>query len=69
MGENLENCYNNEVIVNQFIEANSQILYERLPAIKSYSSENGMFFIAYDFLSLEPISLVSDYKNQLSRVY
>lgn len=65
MGEYLENCYNNEVTVNQFIEANSQILYERLPAIKCNSYENGMYFIAYDFLLLEPISLVRDYKDQL----
>lgn len=63
LGPFLEDCYNNEIIVNKFIEENSDLLSSCMPHIYDYFVIDDYYFIVSEFINIKHI----DYSDELEK--
>ena len=67
MGKYGLDCYENEVIVNKYIEKNSAFLSERMPKILFSCKTDDYYFIVYSYLELSDITLNDDFYKELNK--
>ena len=52
-GKVMEDVFNNEILVNEYISKESPYLYERLPKVVSYGYDDDFMFIATEYKKME----------------
>lgn len=67
MGKYGLDCFENEVIVNKYIEKNSAFLSERMPKILFSCKTDDYYFIVYSYLELSDITLNDDFYKELNK--
>ena len=64
----LVDCYENEPMINKFVDCNSELLAKRKPKLIFNDVENGHYLLVFELLSFQPLRIIDRWEESVQEI-